>query len=102
MIDALVVLLVVLPPFDWIAAVILARISRQHPDILTLRERAVGAAIAAVAASIAAVLAWVRIFHVAIASEFAIIALGVALVLVSAPSLFWLVLLATGRFELGE
>ena len=102
MMDFLVVLLVVLPPLDWAVALILTGVSRRHPEILTLRERAIAAVVCATAASIAGVLAWSRLGFWEISGRDALLLIAFALTLVSLPALYWLALLVTGHFRIGD
>lgn len=102
--SVLLVLLVILPPIDWVVAILLLTLWRMaRPASVALRERAVAAAILSLIASIAGVLAWSEIANVDIDGQAAILGLAAALVLVSLPNLYWLGLLVTGRFrEVGE
>lgn len=100
MTDVLVWLLILLPPIDWMAALILGSLTLRYPHVLTLRERAVAAAIIACVASIAGVLAWSRLGFLAVSGETALFLLAGSLTLVSLPSVLWLLLLATGRFAI--
>ena len=101
MTDALVVLLVILPPIDWLVAVLIGHASRRHPHVLVLRERAVAAVVAAVVATIAGALAWARLGFLSVNGDDALAMLAFGLVLASVPSLYWLLLLITGRFHVG-
>jgi hypothetical protein len=101
MTDALVVLLVILPPIDWLVAIIIGHASRRHPHILVLRERAIAAVVAAIVASIAGLLAWSRLGFFDVTGDTALTMLAFGLVLASVPSLYWLSLLITGRFHIG-
>lgn len=101
MTDFLVVLLVILPPIDWLAVVFLGHASRRHPQILVLKERTVASVVTAIVASIAGLLAWARLGFLSIRGEDALFILAATLVLASVPSLYWLTLLATGRFHVG-
>ena len=96
--DILVVLLLVLPPFDIIVAARLFQLSRRNPRIVSLRERAVNAAALALAASCGAVLAWARVGVFRLRPDEILALLSLALVVVSVPACYWLVLLLTGRF----
>jgi hypothetical protein len=98
--DLLIIALVLLPPFDWAVALILGWLTVRYPDILTLKERAITAWIIAIVSTVAALLAWARLGNVTIANDAAILLLAIALILVSVPSVFWLMLLLTGRFRL--
>jgi hypothetical protein len=100
MTDALVVLLLVLPPADWIVAGILVYSSRKNPSIVTLKERAVVGVILAGVASIAWLLAGVRQGFVFIDNDTAVTLLALCLVAVSLPAVYWLALLVTGRFRM--
>jgi hypothetical protein len=100
MTDALVILLILLPPVDWLAAIVLGRLAMRYPHVLTLRERAVAAAAIAFVASIAGLLAWSRIGFLSLSGNDALFLLALALTIVSLPSVVWLALLATGRFGL--
>ena len=94
--------IIILLPFDWVTAVILAWVSHQHPAILTLRERSVTAWIIALAGTIAAVLATVQFGVVSMRTQDALVLVALALVLMSLPSLLWLTMLVRGRFDIGE
>lgn len=98
--DAIAVILLILPPLDWLAAVVLTQVSRQHPDILALRERAVTAVILAIVATLAGLLAWARLGILPLSGGMALLVVAVGLILASVPSLYWLALLATGRFRI--
>jgi hypothetical protein len=98
--DALVWLVVVLPVFDWIVAVILGWTAYRYPSILTLRERFVTAVMLAVVATVASGLGFVRFGLWSLDNGQAIALLCLALILTSAPSVLWLFLLVTGRFRL--
>jgi hypothetical protein len=98
-VDVLAVVLLVLPPIDWLVAVRLVTISREHPDILTLRERSWAAVICAIVATTAGVLAWARLGIIQLPSGSAVILIALGLVLASVPSLYWGWLLVTGRFR---
>ena len=100
--DLLVVLLVVLPPIDWVVALILTNVSHRHPNILTLRERAIAAIVCAIVASIAGALAWARLGLWAITGEDALTLIAVSLVLVSVPNVYWLALLLARRFRIED
>ena len=100
-VDALALLLILLVPFDWLVAGLLLYIARLHPSLLALRERAVASVVCAIAATIAGVLGWARLGVVTIPSGAGIYLITAVLILVSLPSLYWLFLLATGRWRLG-
>lgn len=102
MTDALVWLLVLLPPVDWLAALILGNLALRYPHILTLRERAIASAIVAVVATGAGVLAWAKLGLIVVPGNAAIFILALILTLVSLPSVIWLGMLATGRFRIPE
>lgn len=99
--DILVILLVVLPPLDWAAAMILGVLAIRHPHVVTLRERAVAAGVLAVAASAAGVLAWARLGLVDIERDVATVIISLVLVAISAPAIYWLALLLSGGFRDG-
>ena len=102
MTDVLVWLLIILPPVDWLAAAVIGSVSRKHPHILSLRERA-GVAIAiAVAASLGGVGAWVYLEFIDLPTDALILVIALALAIVSLPSVVWMVMLLTGRFRLPE
>lgn len=96
--DALAVLLVLLPAVDWMTALILISAARRHPGITALTERAHTALLLALSATLAGVLGLVRLGEVVLSNDLAIVLLGLSLVLVSLPALYWLVLYLTGRF----
>lgn len=97
--DVLVILLFVLPPFDIVVALRLFQLSRRNPGIVSLRERAVNAAALALAASIGSILAWSRVSMFRLGQDAILTLLSLALVVISVPALYWLVLLLTGRFR---
>ncbi len=100
MTDMLVWVLVILPPVDWVAALILGNLALRYPHVLTLRERAMASAVVAVVATIAGILAWSRLGIVAVSDDTAILLAAVALSVASLPSVIWLALLAAGRFRI--
>ena len=100
-VDALALLLILLVPLDWFVAGLLVYVAKMHPSLLALRERAVASVICAIVATIAGVLGWARLGVVNIPSGSGLVLIAVGLVLVSLPSLYWLFLLATGRWRLG-
>lgn len=102
MTDALVWLVIILPIFDWIVAVVLGVTAYRFPTILTLRERFVTAVMLAIVASIAAMLGFVRFGTFELGNGQAILLLCLALILASVPAVIWLFLLVTGRFRLPE
>lgn len=97
--DVLVILLLILPPFDIVVALRLFQLSRRNPDVVSLRERAVNAAALALAASAGSVLAWSRVGVFSLGQDMVLTLLSLALVVVSVPALYWLVLLVSGRFR---
>ena len=100
--EPLAVALIVLPFFDWLAAAILGSVSVLHPEIRTLRERAVAAVLLALAATAGAFVA-ARYLHLLDLTHDQATAVVVAvLVLPSVPALYWLALLATGRLDAPE
>lgn len=103
MIEALAVLLIVLPPADWAAASILGYLSIRHPDIVVLRERAVTALVLATCATLAGILGWIAL-GVLPGEEVAVGLLAVILIGLSIPALNWLWLAFSGAFtdEEGE
>ena len=96
----LVWMLILIPPIDWIVATILTWLSIRYPGILTLRERAITAWILAFVATVAGFLGLVRIGAFAITNDLAIALLAGSLLLVSLPAIYWLLLLALGRFRM--
>lgn len=100
LIDVLVLVIVFLPPIDWAAALILSFLSREHPDILVLRERAIAALVVAIAASVAGVLGWAFFGIVELPAGSSLYVLAIILILISVPSLVWLLMLAAGRWKL--
>jgi len=101
-IDVFVLLLVILPPLDWAAAMILGVLALRNPHVITLRERAFAAGVLAVAASAAGILAWARMGLVDIERDVATLILALILVAISAPALYWLALLLSGGFRDGR
>ena len=100
-VDALAVLLILLIPFNWFVALLLAYISRKYPHILSLKERAVAAVICAIVATLAGVLAWSRLGVIDVSGSLALVLIATGLILVSVPQLYWLFLLVTGRWRVG-
>ena len=98
-VDALAVLLILLPVADWLAAVILVRAARQKPPIHALTERAWSAVLLSIAATFAAILGFVRLQFLPIEREIAITMLALALVFVSIPALYWLWLYEVRGFD---
>jgi hypothetical protein len=102
MTDALVWLLVILPPVDWLAALILSSLSHHHPGVLTLRERAIAALVYALVATVAGLLGWAYFGFVDLPDGSVVPILAAVLVLASLPSVYWLLLLVTGRFRIED
>lgn len=100
--DAIAVLLLLLPPIDWAVALLLVNVSHSHPNVVTLRERALAAVICAVAATAAGLLAWVRLGAFALPTGGALALIAFVLILSSVPSLYWGWLLVSGRFNGAE
>lgn len=100
MIDVLVWIIVLLPPFDWLVALILTGLSRSHPEILVLRERAFGSVMTAIVASGAGVLGWAFFGFIKLPPGSGVVILAMILILASVPSLYWLLLLLLGRWKL--
>jgi hypothetical protein len=100
MIDVLVWIIVLLPPLDWLAALILSYLWRNHPDVLVLQERMIAALIAAVAASVAGLMGWAFFGFIDLPPGAALYILALILILISVPSLYWLLLLVLGRFRI--
>lgn len=101
-VDAIAVVLLLLPPLDWAVALLLVNISRSYPSVVTLRERALAAVVCAVVATSAGILAWVRLGALTLPSGSIILILAFALVLSSVPSLYWGYMLVSGRFNGGH
>lgn len=96
--DVLAVILVLLPVVDWATALMLLAAAHRNPGITALSERAHTALLLALSATLAGTLGLVRLGEVYIPNDVAILLLGISLVLVSLPALYWLVLYLTGRF----
>ena len=96
-VDALAWVLLIAPVVDWIAVAILGYRSHRYPTIRTLRERAIAAIVLSLAATGIAYLAANRLHLVTVPNPTALGLLAGALVLVSVPNAYWLVLFASGR-----
>lgn len=96
--DVLAVVLIVLPPVDWLVAMILGRLTMQHPEIVFLRDRAVTAVILAAAASAAGIIAWARLGLFELPDGAGLVILAFICIAVSLPALYWLALVVLGRF----
>ena len=91
LLTAIAGVLVVLPVADWTAFVILFRASRQHPKVVSLRERSLGAGALAIGATGAGFLGLDQLLGLKLApASLAISLLAVALILMSMPALRWL------------
>lgn len=89
--DVISVALVVLVIVDWLAAAILYRLDRAHPNISALSDRAQAQAVLAIVATCFAVVALNRIVGLGLSSELVVALLAAGTLLVSMPGLLWLV-----------
>ena len=97
-IDALALLLFVLPVPGWVATVILVRAALHRPRIAALSERAFAAVVLSGAATVAAYLASARLGLRDLDTGVAIVLLAAVEVAVSVPSVIWLVRFLRGDF----
>lgn len=98
LVDWLVVLLVVVPAFPGLAAIILVR-HWHGTDSPSLHERTLLAVRDWAVASIAAILALARMGFLSLPDGVPILMLAIAMLLVSLPSLYWLSLYWRGKFR---
>lgn len=87
-VHALSVLLVALVPFGWTVAVVLSRLSDTHPDVPTLRSRAIAQIILAIMSTIGGVFAASYLSGFALGGVF-IPLLATLTVLPSVPGAWW-------------
>lgn len=96
--DAIIVVVMLLPVVDWIVAAILVVAAWPKPRSTALTERAVSAVVLATAASMAAGLAYVRLNEIRIPNDLALVILASVMVGVSIPAIVWLFRFVRGDF----
>lgn len=94
------ILLILLPVFDWIATFILHRASSYaSPENIALKERAKMAAVLATATTINGFLSVNRIAQLNVENHLAIVLLTISLILISVPNMYWLSLYFRNRLR---
>lgn len=88
-IDVLAVAVIVLWPINLWVAWYLSRLSRRHPELPTLADRAFSARFWAIESTIAAFFSFARLFHLVLWPDVVTILLIAALVIPSIPNVRW-------------
>lgn len=92
--------LICLPFFDWTASIILHRAAKKAGDKgIAVHERARMATVLAIATSINGLLGVNRVFVLGLAQPVTLILLSIALILISVPNIYWLILYRRHRIK---
>lgn len=89
--DLVSFLFVGLPVIDWTAVAVLARASRRHALVVTLRERMLIAVAIAAVTTVFALLGLARLGHVAVPNDFAAVVIAVVIAGLSLVNLAFLI-----------
>lgn len=100
--DAIALLLFLLPVPGWVATLILVTAALRKPRIPALSERAIAAVVLSGAASLVAFLGSARLARRPVDADVAVGLLAVACLLISVPSLIWLLRFLRGDFGKAE
>lgn len=99
-VNALIVVLIVIPIFSWSAAIILVGLAIQRPYITSLTERAISGVFKAVGSTGIAFIALNAFLHfIVIPRPWSIGLLAACLFVLEIPAAVWLGLYYTGRFR---
>lgn len=101
-INIVALFLLIAPPIDYTVAYLLYRASRRAPDGkgIAIRERATVAILLATATTINAVIALLRLFHIGLAANTAVLLLAISLTLVTLPNIVWAITYVRERRKL--
>lgn len=97
-IDAVALVLFLMPVPGWGATLILLAAATRKPRIAALTERAIAAVVLSGAASLVAFLGSARLAHRPVDPDEAVVILAVVCLAISVPSLIWLVRFLRGDF----
>lgn len=99
-VNALIVVLLIIPVFSWSAAAILTRVSLKRPYITGLSERAFSAVLKAIGSTLIAFVILNSLLHwAALPRPWGVGIIAFALFLLEIPAAIWLALYYGGRFR---